>query len=609
MSEPTFAHDDQLPRVPLPTLEDSCTRFLHWCAPLLTGDEYAATAAAVELMLRPDSPARALQADLERYDSTPGVGSWLDEFWPSRYLGRRDRIALNANFFFLFRDDTVLAAATAADQAERAGALVSAAVNYKLQLDAERIPPATQRGQRLNMAQNKFLFSETRIPGDPQDGVRVPYSPDWPGPSQARHIVVCYRGNMFRMDVIGPAGAPYAPGDIVDGLRSVMKAGARRAPINTSPGHLTTMARAEWARVRGALRAVPVNVAALDTIETALFFVCLEDFAPRDTQQACDQLLHGDSGNRWFDKAVSFIVFADGTAGINVEHCGLDGTTILSFVDALLETPVAEHAARSGAQPQGMPAVEPVVFALDDDRKREIASAAASFAQYAADNATSTVSFADFGTGRAKQLGISPDAFAQLSYQLAHQRSKGMIGATYESIATRHFRNGRTEAMRVVTPEIVEFIAAMEDPDADPERRRQALRAAADAHVARAKECQRGEAPEQHLWELQLIQRRRGEQLGATDPMPFYDSPGWRITRDDYLSTSSAPSVNIQYFGFGSTSPTCIGVAYVMLPDRWNLYLATPKSVAAQMHTFASNLRAAVTELTELLHAEASTRG
>ncbi|WP_067689737.1 choline/carnitine O-acyltransferase [Nocardia jejuensis] len=598
MSERTFAHDEQLPRVPLPTLEESCTRFLHWSAPLLSTDEYAATAATVEDLLRPDSPARTLHADLERFDAEPGVGSWLDEFWPSRYLGRRDRIALNANFFFLFRDDTALAGSTTADQSERAAALVSAAVNYKLRLDAEEIPPVAPRGQQLNMAQNKFLFSETRIPGIPQDTVRVPYSPEWPGHSQARHILVFYRGNMFRMDAIGPDGVPYTPEDLAAGLRGVMKTGARRAATSASAGHLTTLARVEWAPVREGLLAA--NAAAFETIETALFCVCLEDFAPRDTLHACDQLLHGDSGNRWFDKAVSFVVFADGQAGINVEHCGLDGTTILSFVDALLESPVSAHAEQSGAQPQGLPGTEPIEFVLDAEQKTVVATAAAAFAQFAADTATSTVSF-DFGTKRAKSFGMSPDAFAQLSYQLAHQRSKGLIGATYESIATRQYRNGRTEAMRVVTPEVLEFVAAMQDPSVDADGKRAAMRTAAEAHVRRAQECQRGEAPEQHLWELQMIQGRRGEELGATEPMAFFDSPGWRITRDDFLSTSSAPSVNIQYFGFGSTSPTCIGIAYVLLPDRWNLYLATPRSVAQQMHGFADNLRQVVAELAELL--------
>ncbi|WP_181723375.1 choline/carnitine O-acyltransferase [Nocardia gipuzkoensis] len=601
MTERTFAADDHLPRVPLPTLEDSCGRFLQWCEPLLTADELAATRAAVDDLLRPDGPGRTLHAALAEYDATPGVGSWLDLFWPSRYLGRRDRIALNANFFFLFRDDTPLAVSTAATQVDRAAGIISAAVDYKLALDQEAVPAVTQRGQKLSMWQNKYLFSETRIPGVEQDTVRVPYSAEWPGPSQARHIVVFFRGSTFRMDVLGPDGAPYSPEDLADGLRAVLKAGARPTPTDSAVGHLTTKARAEWAQSRRRLLAEPVNAAALDAIETALFAICLEDFAPRDELHACDQLLHGDSANRWFDKSVSFIVFADGQAGINVEHCGLDGTTILSFVDSLLETPVPEHAARSGAQAQGLPAVEPIEFVLDAAQRSDIAAAGAAFADYAAQNATQTVSFPDFGTARAKQLGISPDAFAQLSYQLAHRRSKGLTGATYESIATRQYRNGRTEAMRVVTPEMIAFVDTMQDPDAGAEAQLAAARTAAAAHVERAKQCQAGDAPEQHLWELQWIQRRRGAELGVTDPIPLYDSPGWTIMRDDYLSTSSAPSVNIRYFGFGSTSSRCIGVAYVLLPDRWNLYLATPKPVADQMHAFADHLRTAVADLQALL--------
>ena len=67
--------------------------------------------------------------------------------------------------------------------------------------------------------------------------------------------------------------------------------------------------------------------------------------------------------------------------------------------------------------------------------------------------------------------------------------------------------------------------------------------------------------------------------------------------RDDYLSTSSAPSLNIQYFGFGSTSSRCIGVAYVLLPDRFNLYLSTPRSVEADMYAFADQMRIVIREL------------
>jgi carnitine O-acetyltransferase len=601
----TFGAEERLPRVPLPTLEDSCRLFLAWCAPLLTEAELASTEEAVAAFLHPDSPAHALQAALEKFDAEPGVHSWLDRFWPARYLGRRDRIALNANYFFLFDDPD---AGRTPDQARRSAELVAAALDVKLLLDAELIPPVVQRGQTMSMVQHKFLFSATRIPGDVQDTVRAPYTDDWPGPSQARHIVVLVRGHAFRMDVVGPDGRPHTLDELTAGVRAVLDAGATPAAADRAVGRLTSAARAEWAASRRRLVALdPANAAALDTIETALFCLCLEDLRPGDDLQACDQMLHGDSGNRWFDKALSLVVFADGTAGVNVEHCHLDGTTMLQLVDAMLGELPEQHSRRSGAAAQGAPAVAPVEFVLDDELRADVRSAGEAFADFAAGTATVAVSFTDIGSDRAKQLGVSPDAFVQMAYQLAHHRTRGMVGATYESIATRQYQHGRTEAMRVVTPEVVRFVAAMGDPDVDAATRAAALRAAADAHVARARDCQAGRAPEQHLWELQLVQQREGAELGATEPLALYTSPGWLTMRDDHLSTSSAPSVNIRYFGFGATSAQCIGIAYVLLPDRLNVYLSTPRAVADDMHRFADELGTAIDDLQALLAAEVTT--
>ncbi|WP_167441629.1 choline/carnitine O-acyltransferase [Amycolatopsis vastitatis] len=567
----TFGNEDRLPRVPLPTLEDSCQRFLEWCGPLLTPEELAETEAAVAEFLAPDSPAHGLQAALEEYDRSPGVRSWLDTFWPYRYLGRRDRIALNANFFFLFRESPL-------GQVERAAELTASAVDYKLKLDSELVPPVLLRGTPQSMVQHKYLFSATRIPGEVLDTARTQF------PSPERHIVVFSKGTPFRMDVLAEDGRPHSPAQLADALRAILK---DDHVTDVPAGAFTTKARAEWAASRAALLEAG-NAAALETIETALFCLCLDDFTPADALEAGDRLLYAD--NRWYDKAVSLIVFEDGTAGINVEHCELDGTTILGFTDALLS------GAREDREPaDGVPGYEIVEFTLTDALREDARAAREAFKAYADATATQTVSF-DFGANRAKELGMSPDAFAQMSYQLAHRRAKGLTGATYESIATRQFQNGRTEAMRVVTPEVVRFADVMTS-DASAEEKREAFRAAAAKHVTRAKECQAGDAPEQHLWELQLIGKRRGD---AGTPA-LYTSPGWLKMRDDYLSTSSAPSVNIQYFGFGSTSPQCIGIAYVLLPDRWNIYLSTPKHVSAEMYRFADELARAVRELQDLL--------
>jgi carnitine O-acetyltransferase len=58
---------------------------------------------AVKRFLAPDSPARTLHAALLDYNEQAGVGSWLDDFWDSRYLGRRDRIAQRQLLFAVRR--------------------------------------------------------------------------------------------------------------------------------------------------------------------------------------------------------------------------------------------------------------------------------------------------------------------------------------------------------------------------------------------------------------------------------------------------------------------------------------------------------------------------
>ena len=263
------------------------------------------------------------------------------------------------------------------------------------------------------------------------------------------------------MDVLGADGTAHTAAEIADGLRAIRaRVGDTRGP---GVGHLTTKARADWAASRRALLAEG-NEAALEDLETALFCVSLEDSQsdlghPGDDLATGAQLLHGDSANRWFDKAVTFVVFPDGTAGINTEHCRLDGTTVLALVDGMLGASTGEHADALGARSQGVPDATPLPFAITEERAEDIRAAGEDFARFAASVATRLVVFDDLGSDRAKKLGVSPDSLVQMAYQLAHVRAKGFVGATYESIATLGFHHGRTEAMRVVTPEILAFTA------------------------------------------------------------------------------------------------------------------------------------------------------
>ena len=555
----TFGNEDRLPRVPLPTLEESCERFLEWCAPLLTADELAATEAdGGARSCAPDGPAaraaRGARA-LRRHATACTAGSTRSG--RTRYLGRRDRIALNANFFFLFHDADRRARSTGPPGSIAGGRRLQAAARRRAHPAGRPAGPAAVDGaEQVPVLHHPHPRRRCRTPC----ARRTPTS----GPARRRAGTSWCSTAATRsgMDVLGPDGRAARarrPGRRAagghEGRRRPGRADDRRSGTSPPrPGPSGRPSRAGAARLRPGQRR-----RARDDRDRAVLRVPGGLRARATPSQACDQLLHGDSGNRWFDKArVARSCSPTAGPGINVEHCELDGTTILSFVDTLLGTPAEEHAARAGAASQGLPPSTPVEFVLDDDAAgRRRGRPAESFADYAAATATTTAvaSRTSAATGPSS-CGISPDAFVQMAYQLAHQRAKGLIGATYESIATRQYRHGRTEAMRVVTPEV----AARSWPrwttrrGPRPTRRGGVPGGGRRARARGPRSARPAQAPEQHLWELQLIQQRRGAELGVTEPLALYDSPGWLIMRDDYLSTSSAPSVNIQYFGFGSTS-------------------------------------------------------
>jgi carnitine O-acetyltransferase len=148
-----------------------------------------------------------------------------------------------------------------------------------------------------------------------------------------------------------------------------------------------------------------------------------------------------------------------------------------------------------------------------------------------------------------------------------------------------------------VTPEVLEFVAEMDNPRADPTSRRRAFLRAAERHVQRIRDCQQGRAPEQHLWELDMLRQRQGS---FTRPFDLYRSPGWLRMREDYLSTSSTYSPNVLNLGFGPTSQNCIGIGYSLSASRLDLHLSAPRAAGDGLHRLAHELPKAVAELSGL---------
>ena len=93
----THSRQDELPRLPIPDIDDTCTRFLETVRPLLDADAFVQTEQAVQRFLAPTGEGRALQQALLEYDREDGRNSYIEDFWDAAYLDPTDPVVLNVN--------------------------------------------------------------------------------------------------------------------------------------------------------------------------------------------------------------------------------------------------------------------------------------------------------------------------------------------------------------------------------------------------------------------------------------------------------------------------------------------------------------------------------
>ena len=108
--------------------------------------------------------------------------------------------------------------------------------------------------------------------------------------------------------------------------------------------------------------------------------------------------------------------------------------------------------------------------------RRAILCAETKLSDLIVQNETRVLEFGGYGKQFIVQNNLSPDAFVQLSMMMAYYRLYGNVVCTYESVQTKKFSHGRTEAARSATAEAKVFMETFADSNASAEKDRGAAR-------------------------------------------------------------------------------------------------------------------------------------
>lgn len=551
---PMLRFQESLPRLPVPTLEETAARYVKSLHPLLSAAEYDTSKKAVEEFVRPGGVGRRLQEKLVARREDPAVRNWIYEWWnDAAYLSYRDPVVPYVSYFYSHRDDR-----RRRDPAKRAAALARAALEFKAQVDAGTLEPEYMRKLPICMDSYQWMFNACRVPARPADHP-VKYDP---AEQKHKHILAVRKNQFFKIPHEVDGKQLNASELEAQFARVYELATAQRAP---AVGALTSENRDVWTDARQVLLdASPKNAAALEAVESASFVVCLDDAAPVTLEERARQYWHGDGQNRWYDKPLQFVVNDNGTSGFLGEHSMMDGTPTHRLNDYVNEVifgnklaDLSDPAVRSNlADPA------PVKFEVTAEVQAEIDRATRDFGAVIGQHELAVQAYQGYGKGIIKKFRTSPDAYVQLVIQLAYHKMHGRNRPTYESAATRRFQLGRTETCRSVSDESVAFCSAMADSAAADSDRVELFRKAAAAHIEYISAASEGKGVDRHLFGLKRL-LEPGEDLPA-----IYKDPAYGYSTSWFLSTSQLSSEYFNGYGWSQVIDQGFGIAYMINENR-----------------------------------------
>ena len=481
------------------------------------------------------------------------------------YLNYDNPVVLNLNPFFLLEDDPTPARN---NQVTRAASLVVSALAFVRAVRKEELPPDMLRKQPLDMYQYSRLFGTARIPTEHGCQIKADTS--------SRHVVVICRGQFYWFDVLDHNNdIIMTEHDMSQNLETIFNDAVETSIFDAAKsalGVLSTENRKTWSNMRDVLHREQGsnNSDCLQIVDTALFILCLDDTEPQNAADLCMNMLCGTSEiergvqigtctNRWYDK-LQIIVCKNGSAGINFEHTGVDGHTVLRFASDVYTDTILRYAKSINGQapslwastspdptkrdPKSFGDVSTTPHKLEWDMVPEISTAIRFAETRLADliqqNEFATVEFNGYGSNFMKAAGFSPDAFVQMAYQAAYYGLYGRMECVYEPAMTKIYYHGRTEAIRPVTQDSVAFVETFwgENP---PEQKVEALKKACETHTNITKECAKAQGQDRHLYALFCLWQRLAqdaEQHADADSSAGYSSGSELPTS---TSTSASP--------------------------------------------------------------------
>ncbi|GAA5879903.1 hypothetical protein JCM16303_004391 [Sporobolomyces ruberrimus] len=618
----TLQNQPRIPRLPVPKLAETLAQLVKSCTPLAQSpDEIEQLKKKVQEFQKEGGVGQKLQERLEARREREGVRNWLAEWWDTNaYMAYRDSIVINVSYYFGFNrlpqgpsSDTN---PSQADPAYVAASIAKTALEFRRLIANGVLEPElagkTKEDGELCMESYKWAFNACRIPASPSDyAVKVAENE-----REAQHFTIVKKNRYYSVPVCDEGGQEYS----IDQLRAAIQSIVDEADkLEKAPpvGILTGNNRDNWTKAHAHLLSDSSNHATLRSIHSSAFLISLDEATPSprgSTEGMIDfskRLWFGreEAGNRWWDKPLQWTVFKNGEAGFAGEHSCMDGTPTARLNDFLTKRLLTNKPFPSPpSSTTSTPTPTPLPFSLDSEALTLIKEGEAEFEKHVEPYDVFYLSYDRYGKDEIKNMKCSPDGWVQMCFQLAYYLTHNKPAGTYEAAQTRKFQLGRTETVRILTTESLDFVKSMLDSSLSAAEKLSRFQGAVKQHGQDMRKASNGLGIDRHLFGLKMI---AAETLGNEEKDAVLgegsllgdslvkESSTWR------MSTSQIYIRNSPSYGWGPVVAGGFGLPYMIHPESLQLTVTCDKTAPGR--AYIDNFKKACDMLMDL-HQEASSK-
>lgn len=334
-----YSFQSALPPLPVPPLKQTVDKFVE-SARALHGEDSEAFKKVQEQaasFLTQEGPTLQRYLNFKWAVSPNYMTDWWEQYV---YLMGRDPIMVNSNYYVLDSGRVI----SSPVQTSRAACVTHGLLRFRFALEDEAIEPIlVQKTVPLCMWQYKRIFATTRVPGRDMDTLQH-YDI-----TRSRHIVVLCKGSMYRLPVYKGDGSLLSMSELDQAYAEIKDDAWSKFEHGNVDEHearipaLTAWNRTKWAEVRETYFGDGVNRDSLHTIESAAFFVALDDTESEvlDWSKRGRDMIGGTGSDRWFDKSFTLVVQRNGKVGVNCEHSWADAPVMAHVLEVAMI--VGEH--------------------------------------------------------------------------------------------------------------------------------------------------------------------------------------------------------------------------------------------------------------------------